>query len=179
MLEIAYVKLTPDAIEPTKAHPNDAGWDLYAARDVPIQHGKVSLIQTGIVAAIPQGCCGLICDRSSHGSKGLKVMGGVIDAGYRGEIVVALAYVAGDNTFDLQFVAKGAKVAQLLILPVPLATWRQAESLDDELQAYDRTRADRTAGLDPDVILDDLDPTRTRKDEPCPATPRPRSLSTT
>lgn len=50
---------------------------------------------------------------------------------------------------------------------------------DDELQAYDRTRTDRTAGLDPDAILDDLDPTRNRKDEPCPATPRPRSLFTT
>jgi len=113
-----HVKLLhPNAKLPTKAHYNDAGYDLYSVDDVILKPGLVNDVSTGIALAIPDGYVGLIWDRSSMGSKGIKVMGGVIDAGYRGELKLKLAGVKTMERDWLELPA-GSKVAQILIQKV-------------------------------------------------------------
>lgn len=70
-------------------------------------------IRTGIGMEIPEGHFGMICDRSGMGSKLLKVLGGIIDSTYTGDITVALMNLS----FSDYQVNKGDKVAQLIIIP--------------------------------------------------------------
>ena len=121
------VKLfTEDAILPTRTHPSDAGLDLYATEDVSITYGAKQRINTHVGIALPEATVGLIQDRSSMGNNGVRVLGGVIDANYRGEIQVVLAYVAhpqaSDGSFALGYdrveIKRGDKIAQLIIVPV-------------------------------------------------------------
>src|SRR5690606_27542145 len=85
-MELKIKKLHPDAKLPTYAHQGDAGFDLYAIETVTIPVGARVLVGTGIAMEIPLGYVGLIWDKSGLAmNHGLKNLGGVIDAGYRGE----------------------------------------------------------------------------------------------
>lgn len=111
-MELKVKKLNTDAKLPTKGHPGDAGLDFYAIDTVVFpSHGQVR-VHTGIATEIPDGHVGLIWDKSSVSfNMGLKVMGGVIDSSYRGEIIMSLL-----NTTDKEVVLeKGHKIAQMLI----------------------------------------------------------------
>ncbi len=119
-------KLNADATLPTRAHPEDAGLDLYALEDVVIPAGAGRRVRTGIALAIPAGHVGIVADRSSLAQKGLKTAGGVIDAGYRGEVQVILWNLHAED----QKVARGDRMAQMLILPVATPAVRAVESLD-------------------------------------------------
>lgn len=99
---------------PSRANPDDAGLDLYACHDIEIKPGDGFMIKTNISIQLPRHHVGLICDRSSMGRDGLKVHGGVVDAGYTGEIMVVL-WNHSKNTFKKE---RGAKIAQLLIMPI-------------------------------------------------------------
>lgn len=114
-MELQIKKLHPDAKVPTFAHANDAGMDLYSFETIVIPAGERALVTTGIAMAIPAGYVGLIWDKSGLSNKsGLKVLGGVIDAGYRGEILVGILNTSTEtHTF-----AAGDKVAQMLIQAV-------------------------------------------------------------
>lgn len=129
-LEIKRIDETFDSL-PARAHKADAGLDLCSAEDVQLSYRGTAKIRTGISVAIPEGYVGLVLDRSSMGLKGLKVMGGVIDSGYRGEVCVILADVSDGipepgNAFvfgpgkSKWFIKKGQKIAQLVILPIAL-----------------------------------------------------------
>lgn len=84
-------KLTEDATIPTKANKTDAGYDLYAIENYEIPSGCRKGIKTGIALAIPNGYVGLIWPRSGLAVKyGIDTLAGVIDSGYRGEIIVML-----------------------------------------------------------------------------------------
>src|ERR1035437_11077170 len=111
-MKIKVKKLKEGAKLPTHGHPGDAGVDFYAAEDVIFLPGKQERVYTGVAVEIPKGCVGLIWDKSSVSfNLGLKIMGGVIDAGFRGEIVMSLL-----NTGDKKVVLeKGHKVAQMII----------------------------------------------------------------
>jgi dUTP pyrophosphatase len=106
-------KTAPDAVLPTRAHADDAGLDLYALEDGVIAAGSGVMARTGIAIALPAQTVGLIADRSSMAKKGVKTAGGVIDAGYRGEIQIVLRNIASE---EFRF-SKGERIAQLLILP--------------------------------------------------------------
>ncbi len=111
-MKIKVKKLRPDAKLPTHGHPGDAGMDLYTIEDVVFMPGKQARVHTGIALEIPEGYVGLIWDKSSVSfNMGLKVMGGVIDSGYRGESILNLLNVT-DKEVKLE---KGQKVAQMLI----------------------------------------------------------------
>jgi dUTP pyrophosphatase len=84
------------------------------------------MVPTGVAIAVPAGHVGLIADRSSLGKKGLKTAGGVIDAGYRGEVGVVLWNISKE-TFTLR---KGDRVAQLLIVPIAVPAVREVDNLD-------------------------------------------------
>lgn len=119
-------RLHPEAKLPTRAHQDDAGLDLYALEDVTLESGKSGMARTGIAVALPAGHVGLVADRSSLAKRGLKTAGGVIDAGYRGEIGVILMNLSHER----QELKKGERVAQLLIVPVATPTARAVASLD-------------------------------------------------
>jgi len=105
-------KLNKDAKVPTYTNPGDAGMDLYAVRDYKIKSKDIALIETSIAVELPKGHAGLIWDKSGLATKyGLKVLGGVIDEGYRGEIKVGLINLSR-KTYNIK---KGDKVAQILI----------------------------------------------------------------
>jgi dUTP pyrophosphatase len=115
-MDISFKRLTPDAILPTKAHPTDIGLDLYCAEDTELWSYKVTKVSTKIACEFPKGIAGLILDRSSMGTKGIKVMGGVIDQAYRGELIVCLhnTGTVGNASINLP---KGSKIAQLVLIP--------------------------------------------------------------
>lgn len=111
-MKIKVKKLKEDAKLPTKGHPGDAGMDFYAMEDIIFLAGKQTRVHTGVAIEIPEGYVGLIWDKSSVSfNMGLKVMGGVIDASYRGEIIMNLLNV-GDKEVKME---KGQKVAQMII----------------------------------------------------------------
>lgn len=111
-MQLKIKKLTSDAALPTKGHPGDAGIDFYAKETVVIPPGQQMRIFSGVAMEIPEGYVGLVWDKSSIAfNKGLKTMGGVIDAGYRGEIIFCM-----HNTTDTeQVIEKHHKVAQIII----------------------------------------------------------------
>ncbi len=104
-----------DARLPSYAHVGDAGMDLFATESMMVAVGERVLISTGVAMEIPMGYVGLIWDKSGlSNNHGLKVIGGVIDAGYRGEVKVGIANI---GTEDYK-IGAGHKVAQMLIQKV-------------------------------------------------------------
>ena len=121
--------LDDGATAPTRAHDTDAGLDLYSSRGCTINPGERRLVSTGVHVSIPPGYVGMICPRSGLAHKhGLTVLNapGIIDAGYTGEIKVNL-----HNTEDRAVVLpSGARIAQLVITPIPDAHLVQVDTLD-------------------------------------------------
>ena len=128
-------KLREGAHLPTFGSQWAAGADLYACleEEVKIEGGKTVFIPTGLALEVPQGCAGLIYARSSMGAKrGLAPANkvGVIDSDYRGEVMVALHnHGQADQT-----VAPGERIAQLLITPVVIPAYVEAEELSDTVR---------------------------------------------
>lgn len=124
MRVIPVQKLHADATLPTRAHADDAGMDLYALEDIVIPAGAGKMARSGVAIALNLGYVGLIADRSSLAKKGLKTAGGVIDAGYRGEIQVVFWNLSREEIM----IRKGDRMAQLLVMSV--ATPEISESQD-------------------------------------------------
>lgn len=123
-MDICYTKIDERAIEPRNAYGNDAGWDLFVLDDYTIYAGHGMDMRTGLAVAIPDGYYGRIVARSSTMRKrGLMVMEGIIDAGFRGELFSYVYLpIHGYGTFEPQKsvrVNHGESVAQLIIQPVP------------------------------------------------------------
>ncbi|MBP7060433.1 MAG: dUTP diphosphatase [Candidatus Moranbacteria bacterium] len=124
-------KLHPEAKLPERAHADDAGLDIFCLDTVTLAPGEKQSLKTGIAFAIPSGCVGLIWDKSSVGVKGgVKVLGGVVDAAYRGELIVGLVNLSKEPyTFE-----KGAKISQLLLQKVELPEVCEVTELDDTIR---------------------------------------------
>lgn len=105
------LKLSETSKIPTNK-PGDVGYDLYAD-EIVIEEYKV-IVKTNIAVELPEHTWGLIADRSSMGSKGFKVHGGIIDNSYRGNIMVILYY---HGQLPIPIINKGDKIAQLIIMP--------------------------------------------------------------
>ena len=119
-------KLHPDAKIPTYAHPGDAGMDIYSCEEVVLKPQEQVMIHTGIAMEIPDGYVGLVWDKSGLSTKhGLKTLAGVIDAGYRGEISIAMANV-GNETYTFK---KGEKIDQMPIQKVEQAEFAEVNEL--------------------------------------------------
>ena len=124
--------LDPRAKLPAYGSPDAAGADLYALTDGPvtIAPGQTVLIHTGIALAIPKGYVGLVYARSGLATKqGLAPANkvGVIDADYRGELMVSLHNHSG----EARTVDQGDRIAQLVIAPYLTAQFQPADELDD------------------------------------------------
>jgi len=107
-------RLSLDATLPTVAHPGeDIGYDLYSAEELIIPaHGAVG-VHTGIAIEFVPAAGGIVKTRSGLAKKRLLCNAGVIDAGYRGEIIVLMENL-GNEAYTIH---KGDKVAQLLEHP--------------------------------------------------------------
>ena len=121
------LKVSSEATLPTRAHPDDAGLDLYNLEDILLDAGQGKVAKTGIAIALPVGYVGLVADRSSLAKKGIKTAGGVIDAGYRGEIHIVLWNISKE---PIQL-KRGERIALLLIFPIATPAVQEVNSLDE------------------------------------------------
>lgn len=108
------IKLDPGAITPTRAHPTDAGLDLYCREDIRVWPESPAVFDTGVHIELPPGYYGKIESKSGLNVKyDIVACGGVIDEGYTGGIIVKL-YNLGRRIHDFK---AGDKIAQLIIQP--------------------------------------------------------------
>ena len=131
-MTVLFQKLDPSAQLPRRATASSAGYDLCACvrQPVTVEPGQTVSIPTGLAMALPQGYGGFIFARSGLGIRHGIVPGncvGVIDADYRGEIKVAL-HNHSDAPVTVQ---PGDRIAQLVIMPVMMAEYVEADELCD------------------------------------------------
>ena len=98
------VLVNKNALIPTRASKSSAGLDLYSSIDVNIEVGSIKKVNTRICLSVPENSYGSIRDKSSLASKGLLILGGVIDSDYTGEIIVESIKIK-----------KGQRIAQLIV----------------------------------------------------------------
>lgn len=128
-------KLREDAKLPTHGHPGDAGMDFYCVEDVLFPPGKQERVHTGVAIEIPEGHVGLIWDKSSISfNLGLKVMGGVIDSSYRGEIIMNLLNVSNKEVL----MTKDHKIAQIVIQKFEHCDIVEADELSETVRGEGR-----------------------------------------
>jgi len=116
-MRLPFQRLDPTAPLPEYAHPGDAGLDLRANADAVVAPGERILVPTGLAVAIPEGHAGLVLPRSGLASRqGLTLANapGLVDAGYRGEIVCAVVNLDPAQPVKI---ARGDRIAQLVIVP--------------------------------------------------------------
>ena len=119
MSELPFIRVDPEAVLPEQAHPGDAGLDLRSAVDVEVGPGERAMVPTGIAVAIPDGYAGLVLPRSGLASAhGLTMANapGLIDAGYRGEVICAVVNLDRNEPVKI---ARGDRIAQLVVVAVP------------------------------------------------------------
>ena len=128
-------KLDEKAVIPKYGSASSAGADLYALIDdhIMINPGETKLIRTGIAVEVPSGYAGLIYARSGLASKkGLAPANkvGVVDADYRGEVMVALY----NHSQETQIVESGERIAQFVITPFYKAEFNEVDELSDTIR---------------------------------------------
>ena len=130
-MKVLFKKLVPEAVKPKFGKPGDAGADLVAtsidlSRDGQIVYG------TGLAVEIPEGMVGLVFPRSSVRNYDLTMSNsvGVIDSGYRGEIMVTFNMKWGQPG-QKEVYEVGDRIAQLVIVPVPLITYAETQELSE------------------------------------------------
>ena len=120
------------AVMPTKAHATDAGFDLTATSKVLDEYGRI-VYGTGIALEIPEGYVGLVFPRSSIAKYGVALSNavGVIDSGFRNEILCKFRPLLGFGETILPSYSVGERIAQLIIMPIPNIEFEQAEELSE------------------------------------------------
>jgi len=116
---------------PVYAHPGDAGADLVSSESVRLEPGARALVGTGVRIALPDGYAAFVVPRSGLAAKhGITIVNapGTIDAGYRGEIKVALLNTDTREAYDI---AVGDRIAQLIVMPVPRVRFLPVDDLPD------------------------------------------------
>jgi dUTP pyrophosphatase len=125
-MKLKVKKVHPDAKLPQYATTGDAGMDLFALEDVDVEPGKIVRVRSGIAMEIPEGYVGLCWDKSGLSmNHGIKVLAGVIDSSFRGELVMAVINL-GKEAYTFE---KGHKVMQMLIQKVEHVNIDEAEEL--------------------------------------------------
>lgn len=125
-------RLDPAACLPVVAHPGeDLGYDLFALESVALAPRATVRVRTGIAVEARDPHTGsplglLVRDRSSMAARGIATTGGVIDAGYRGEILVLMTNLGGDPV-ELK---AGDKIAQMVPVPILTGLVQEVETLE-------------------------------------------------
>jgi dUTP pyrophosphatase len=114
---------------PGRAHPGDAGADLYAAADVELAPGQRAVVPTGVAIALPDGYAAFVHPRSGLAARhGVTIVNapGTVDAGYRGEIRVILINTDAETPVRFQ---RGDRIAQLVVQRVERPVFCEVERL--------------------------------------------------
>ena len=130
-MDLRVIKLKDNAVVPTRAHPGDAGLDLYSTEIAHLGPGERWSVGTGIALEIPEGHAGLVLPRSGLAREhGIALVNapGLIDAGYRGEVRVLLLNTDPAETVRIE---AGARIAQLVVTPVAIAAPVEVTELSD------------------------------------------------
>ena len=140
--QIMNVVLDENAFMPTKAHEDDAGFDLYTPDDIVVKANRYAfldnaflgskgvesvIIDTGVHISIPKGYVGMIKSKSGLNVKHGLISEGVIDSGYTGSIVVKMYNL---SQYEKHF-KRGDKIAQLVIMPISTECLELVDKLDD------------------------------------------------
>ena len=131
MIELPIRRLRPDAHVPTRAYEHDAGIDLAACERVELAPGERALVPTGLAIAIPPGYAGYVQPRSGLAAKhGISIVNtpGLVDSGYRGELLVNLVNTDPRDAFVVE---PGMRIAQLVVLPVPMVSLVEVDELPE------------------------------------------------
>lgn len=129
MYDIYFKTISPTAHVPTKAHEDDAGFDMYASESVLLRAHEFAAVPTGICIQLPPGTEAQVRPRSGLAMKnGVTVLNspGTVDAGYRGELRVILI---NHSSVDFQ-ITPGMRIAQMIIAPVYPARFLESDELD-------------------------------------------------
>lgn len=128
-MSLRVARLDTRARLPTRAHPGDAGLDLYALENAALEPGERASIATGVAVEIPPGHAGLVLPRSGLASRhGISVVNapGLIDSDYRGEVRVLLLNTDREHRFELR---ARDRVAQLVIVAVEIGELVEVQTL--------------------------------------------------
>lgn len=131
-MKIKVKKLKEDAKLPKYHHPGDVGMDMYAMETVTIKPGEHFFIYHGFALEFPEGYVALVMDKSSISKAGLHTMGGVFDAGFRGEYNTHLVNL-GNEPYTIEV---GDKVSQLVITPVIFADLEETNELSESARGH-------------------------------------------
>lgn len=134
-MRLAVRRIDPAAKLPQRTHKGDAGFDLHAVESVTLAPGERASVRTGIAVEIPERHAGLVLPRSGLALRhGIALVNapGLIDAGYRGEIVVLLLNTDRSDTFN---VAVGDRIAQLVVTRYEAPDVVEVEELADSDRA--------------------------------------------
>lgn len=125
-MKLKIKKINPEAILPNYAHPGDVGLDVRSLEDYDLKPGERKIFDLGFAMEFEDGYAAIVKDKGSlPKNAGLHTMGGVFDAGYRGEYNVNLINL-GQETYHIE---KGDKIAQIIIYPVEIAEIEESEEL--------------------------------------------------
>jgi len=133
-VRVAVRLLDADLPMPSYAYPGDAGADLRTRVDVVLEPGERRLVPTGVSIALPVGYAGFVHPRSGLAIKhGLSVVNapGTVDAGYRGEIMVALVNLDRDEPITL---TRGERIAQLVVQRVEAVEFEAVDVLPESVR---------------------------------------------
>jgi dUTP pyrophosphatase len=126
-MQIKIKKLKEDAKLPKYHHLGDVGMDLYAMESITLQPMEHVRIWHGFAMEFSEGYAAIVKDKSSISKAGLHTMGGVFDAGYRGEYNTHLVNLSSEP----YTIEKGDKVSQLIIYPVVIAELEEVQELSE------------------------------------------------
>ncbi len=128
-MDLPFKRLRPEGPLPSSQHPGDAGLDLRAAIDATVKPGERVMVPTGVAVAIPAGHAGLVLPRSGLATtRGLTLSNspGLIDAGYRGEVICSVVNLDRDEAVEIR---AGDRIAQLVIVAIPIVSPVWADDL--------------------------------------------------
>jgi dUTP pyrophosphatase len=131
VIELPIRRLRDDAIVPARAYDGDAGLDLAACERVVLEPGERATVGTGLAIAIPDGYAGFVQPRSGLAAKnGITIVNtpGLVDSGYRGELKVILLNTDERDAFVVE---AGMRIAQLVVMPVPLVDPVEVDELPE------------------------------------------------
>ena len=132
-MKVRFKKLHQDAVVPTKAHPQDAGFDLTCTTVVTDYENNILSCGTGIAVEIPDGFVGLLFPRSSVYKKNLVLSNcvGVIDSNYRGEVTMKFKMENLPGYYAANVYMAGDRIGQLIIMPYPEVEFEEAGDLSE------------------------------------------------
>ncbi|MES2471166.1 MAG: dUTP diphosphatase [Patescibacteria group bacterium] len=134
-MEIKVKKVREGSKLPTYAHLGDVGMDVYATEDYELKPGERRVFFVGFALEFPVGYAAIVKDKSSLPNKaGLHTMGGVYDAGYRGEYNIQLINL-GQEAYKI---SNGDKIAQIVVFPVAICTLKETEELSESSRGEGR-----------------------------------------